>query len=88
MYKTIPLKYSVFPEKENPIFGEFSTHISIEDEAAGGYIVIEQFPDEGKQTIKLELPELEELLRLANKLMATYEHVTGKSQEQKTFDGV
>lgn len=80
---TIPLKYSVFPKDENPIFGEFATHISIDDEAAGGFIVIEQFPDEGPQKIKLDLPELEELLRLANKLMAAYDHVTGEKPKPK-----
>ena len=75
--KTIPIKYSVFPKNENPIFSEFATHISIDDEAAGGFIVLEQFPDEGVQTIKLDLPELEEILRLANKLITAYDHASG-----------
>ncbi len=80
---TIPLKYSVFPKDENPLFSEFATHISIDDDAAGAYIVIEQFPDEGCQTIKLDLPELEELLRLANKLMAAYDYATGEKPKYK-----
>jgi hypothetical protein len=77
---TIPLKYSVFGKNDNPIFGEFATHISIDDEAAGGFIVLEQFPDDGHQKIKLDLPELEEILRLANKLIAAYDHVTGEEK--------
>jgi hypothetical protein len=74
---TIPLKYSVFAENENPLFGECITHISIDDEACGGYIILEQFPDEGAQTIKLDLPELKEILRLANKLITAYDHASG-----------
>lgn len=78
---TIPLKYSVFGKNDNPIFSEFATHISIDDEAAVGYIVLEQFHNDGTQTIKLDLPELEEILRLANKLIAAYDHVTeGKTK--------
>lgn len=80
MYNAIPIKYSVFPDNSNPIFGEGTTHISVDDEAAGGYIVIEQFPDEGEQKIRLDLPELEEILRLANKLMVAYEYVTQENE--------
>lgn len=76
MYKTVPLKYSMFYDKDNPVFGESATHISIEDEAGGSYIVLEQFPDDGPQKLKFDLPELEELLRIANKLMSEYNKVT------------
>ena len=79
-YKTIPLKYSLFYKDDNPIFGEGATHISIDDEAAGGFVVIEQFPEEGKQTIRLDLPELKELLTLATKLIADYEQVINPKQ--------
>ena len=84
MYKTVPLKYSMFYEKDNPVFGESATHISIEDEAGGGYIVLEQFPDDGPQKLKFDLPELEELLRIANKLMSEYNKVTKGVQESET----
>ena len=82
MYKTVPLKYSMFYEKDNPVFGESATHISIEDEASGGYIVLEQFPDDGPQKLKFDLPELEELLRIANKLMSEYNTVTDVKPKQ------
>jgi len=42
--KTI-IKVSVHLKDENPIFGESSTHISIEDEAAGPYITLQQCTD-------------------------------------------
>ena len=76
MYNIVPLKYSMFYEKDNPVFGESATHISIDDDAGGSYIVLEQFPDDGPQKLKFDLPELEELLRIANKLMSEYNKVT------------
>lgn len=84
MYKTVPLKYSMFYEKDNPVFGESATHISIDDEAGGCYIVLEQFPDDGPQKLKLDLPELEELLGIANKLMSEYNKVTKAVPEPET----
>ncbi len=73
-YKTIPLKYSVCYKDDNPIFGESATHISIDDEAGGAFVVLEQSPDEGIQKIKLDLPEFEELLRLGKKLIDAYDN--------------
>lgn len=40
MYNTVPVKYSMFYEKDNPVFGESATHISIDDDAGCGYIVV------------------------------------------------
>ena len=76
MYKTVPLKYSMFYEKDNPVFGESATHISIDDEAGGGYIVLEQFPDDGPQKLRLDIDELKQILSVANKLMSEYNKVT------------
>lgn len=84
MYKTVPLKYSMFYEKDNPVFGESATHISIDDEAGGGYIVLEQFSDDGTQKLRLNLNELKELLRIANKLMSEYNKVTNAMPESET----
>ena len=77
MYKTVPLKYSMFYEKDNPVFGESATHISIDDEAGGGYIVLEQFPEDGPQKLRLNLDELKQIVSIANKLMSEYNKVTG-----------
>lgn len=80
--KSIPIKYSIFEDKDNPIFGESATHISVDDEAGGGFIVLEQFPDEGHQKIRLTLEEVEELHRLANKLITTYDHATDNKKDE------
>jgi hypothetical protein len=74
MYNAIPIKYSVFPDNSNPIFGEGTTHISIDDDAAGGYIVLEQFPDEGEQNIRLDIAELEKIIEIAKNMMAEYDN--------------
>lgn len=77
MYKTVPLKYSMFYDKDNSVFGESATHISIEDEAGGSYIVLEQFPDDGPQKLRLDIDELKQILSVANKLMSEYNLATG-----------
>lgn len=73
MYHSMPIKHAVFYKGSNPIFGEGTTHISIDDEAAGGYIVLEQFPDEGEQKIKLDIAELEKIVEIAKTMLAEYE---------------
>ena len=81
MYKSIPISYSVFPDDNNPIFGEYATHIEIEDEGGGGFVVLKQHTDDGTMIIKLDKDELEEVFRLANKLLTAYDAVT-KEQEK------
>lgn len=52
--KTTPTRYAIHYEDESPIFGESTIHVSIDDEAAGPYLVIESTnPDgtDGKVTI-------------------------------------
>ena len=84
MYKTVPLKYSMFYEKDNPVFGESATHISIDDEVGGSYIVLEQFPDDGQQKLRLDIDELKQILSVANKLMSEYNKVTQGMHESET----
>jgi quinol monooxygenase YgiN len=81
MHKSIPTSYSVFYEKENPLYGEYATHIEIDDEAGGGFIILKQYTDDGTMKIKLDKDEMEEVFRLANKLLAAYDAVT-KEQEK------
>jgi hypothetical protein len=46
-YKTTILQVAVHREEVSPIFGEGNTYVSIDDEAAGPYIVIEQHGYDG-----------------------------------------
>ena len=44
-YKTTILQVSVHHEESNPIFGEGNTYVSVDDEAGGPFLVIEQTDD-------------------------------------------
>lgn len=44
-YKTKILSVSVYQEDENPFFGEGATHIRLDDEGAGEFIVMSQSND-------------------------------------------
>ena len=74
-------RHQCFLKKKNPIFGEGVTHISIEDEAAGPYLVISQestgeMPG-GVSGIKVDVNELEIILGAAKKLYAEYTDIVG-----------
>ena len=44
-YATTILKVAVHREEENPIFGEGNTYVSVDDEAGGPFLTIEQDTD-------------------------------------------
>ena len=73
--KTMPLGYAVYREDDNPLFGESSTHILIDDEAAGPFIVLKQDTDEGTQELRFDFDEMDILFEIVNKLkqQADYE---------------
>lgn len=58
-YKITTLMVSVHPENENPVFGERSTHLRVEDEAGGPFLIITQCHDEIKPgEIRVDFEEL------------------------------
>lgn len=76
-YDFVCIKTSVFFKEKNPIFGEGVTHISIEDEASGPYLVISQESETGMSSIKVDVDELEIILEAAKKLYTDYVEVVG-----------
>jgi hypothetical protein len=44
-YKTTILAISVHHESENPVYGENATHIRVEDDAGGPYLILSQSRD-------------------------------------------
>lgn len=50
-YVTTILKVAVHRESENPVFGEGNTYVSVDDEAAGPFLVIEQDADGDNNSI-------------------------------------
>lgn len=55
-------------DDRNPIFGEGIVTITVDDAAAGGYIVLTQ----DEQTIKVDPDELQLIAKTARKLLAQY----------------
>jgi len=67
--KTI-MTVSVHRPDVNPVFGHGVTHVSIDDEAGGSFIILTQFDDNiepGK--VRLDLDELEEIIEVARELL-------------------
>lgn len=59
-YTSTILSIAVHPENDNPVFGEGSTHIRIEDEAGGPFIVLSQSRDDSQSgEIRLDFEEVE-----------------------------
>ena len=71
--KTI-LEVSIHQKGVNPIFGEGVTSVRIDDEAGGGFIILEQ---EDKE-IRLDMSELEEIVVEARKLIMQYNKNTSE----------
>ena len=67
-YITSVISTVVHMDDRNPVFGEGIVTITVDDDAAGGYIVLTQ----EEQTIKLDLEELQLIAKTARKLLAQY----------------
>jgi hypothetical protein len=63
------IEVAVHYKQINPIFGEGVTHVRIDDEAAGGFIVLKQDDKE----LRFDLEELEEVIIAARELLAQYD---------------
>lgn len=67
-YITSTISTVVHMDDRNPIFGEGIVTITVDDDAAGGYIVLTQ----DEQTIKVDPDELQLIAKTARKLLAAY----------------
>jgi hypothetical protein len=69
---------SIHRDTENPIFGGGVTHIRVEDEAGGGFLVLEQTPEvePNKAELRLEIDELEFLALVGREMIDEYEAAT------------
>ena len=72
-YKSLSMKVSVYQEGNNPIFGEGVTHVSLDDEGGGAFILLEQ---EDRQ-LRLDLEELEVVADVARKLISATREADG-----------
>ena len=68
--KITPIGMSVHLPDESPIFGDSSTHVIVDDESEGPFIVLRQFTDHSKLCeVRLDIAELEAVLRAARRLL-------------------
>jgi len=68
-----PIVVSVHRKNDNPIFGESTIHVRIEDGGNGPYLILSQCLDgmaEGE--VKLNIDELQHILVAASQLMNNY----------------
>ena len=77
--KTSPICYSVYVEGDNPIFGDSATHIKMEDDFGGAFVVLEQLAEEGTMKIKLDFDEVDDIFNAIKKL----EEYSKYSKEEK-----
>lgn len=64
------LKASIHSAKQHPVFGEWNTYVSIQDDAGGPYLEIEQDTDEyGSQKIRVDYKQFLKIAEVANMLM-------------------
>jgi len=74
-----PIKVALHRKGNNPIFGELGIHISVEDEAAGPFIVIES--NEGQENgLRIDMDELEVAVVVARQLLAGFHNAVGSSK--------
>jgi len=70
-YVITPIAYSVHVAEDNPIFGESTTHVRLEDEAAGYFITLEQSSgnDQEPGVVSFDMEALEAVLIAARRLI-------------------
>lgn len=76
-YKATPLKVSIHNRITNPIFGEQVTHLEIDDEAAGPFLILNQECLGEMNTIRLDIEELEVIVKEARKMIEIYKENEG-----------
>jgi hypothetical protein len=69
-YKTTILQVSVHREESNPVFGEGNTYVSVDDEAAGPFLIIEQHDDSNEPgKVRMDYEEFMAVAEAAKMLM-------------------
>jgi hypothetical protein len=72
-YKITPLTVSIHRDGDNAVFGDSAIHVSVDDEAAGGFIVIKSIAyATGLNALRVDIDELPIIQKVAEKLIAEY----------------
>ena len=81
-YKTTILQVSVHREESNPVFGEGNTYVSVDDEAAGPFLIIQQH-DENSEPGKVRM-DYEEFMAVAEAAKMLMHQMYIEKAEQDT----
>lgn len=74
--RVTPLCVAVHRERENPVFGEGTTHVQLEDEGGGPFVVLRQFGDHEKEgELRFDIDELRVVAREAARMVRRIEKV-------------
>lgn len=74
--RVTPLCVAVHREGESPVFGEGTTHVQIEDEGAGAFVILRQFGDHEKEgELRFDSDELQVVTREAARMVRLVEKV-------------
>ena len=69
MLITTITQITIHRDDSNPVFGSDLTRVTLDDNAAGPYLIVHQ-PDVSEPgTLRIELDELEQVLKAARRLM-------------------
>ena len=69
-YKTTILQVCIHREEVNPIFGEGNTYVSVDDEAGGPFLTIEQHDDSNEPgKVRMDYEEFMAVAEAAKMLM-------------------
>ena len=72
--RVTPVCVAVHREREHPVFGEGTTHVQIEDEGGGAFVVLRQFGDHEKEgEMRFDVDELRVVAREAARMVRVCE---------------
>ena len=78
--RTTPISVAVHPAGENPTLGDQSTHVLVDDEGGGAFIVLRQCNDYIKPgEVLLDMDELEAVVIAARALIQSHRDVQEES---------
>lgn len=71
--RVLVMEKSIYPEGKNPVYGEEVTRIRVDDEAGGGFLVIQQSTDHGVSEVRVTIEELCLLYQHGREMMQGYD---------------
>lgn len=70
-YTTTTLSIAIHPAGENPVFSDGATHVSVEDDGGGAFLIVRQHLDDPKPgEIRVDPAELDQILEAGRQLLS------------------